>query len=39
MLDARAGAPPTATVLLARHAEGQSFEALEQLLRAAERDR
>jgi hypothetical protein len=33
MLDARAGSPPTATMLLIRHAEGQSLDALEQLLR------
>jgi hypothetical protein len=33
MLDARAGSPPTATRLLARHAEGQSLDALDQLLR------
>ncbi|HEX8202012.1 MAG TPA: potassium channel family protein, partial [Isosphaeraceae bacterium] len=33
MLDARAGSPPSAVMLLVRHAEGQSFAALEQLLR------
>jgi hypothetical protein len=32
MLDARAGSPPSATILLARHADGESVVALLQLL-------
>ena len=33
LLDERAGSPPTALVLLKRHAEGRSLDSLEQLLR------
>jgi hypothetical protein len=32
MLDARAGSPPTATVLLTRHGQGESMPALQELL-------
>jgi hypothetical protein len=32
MLDARAGSPPTATVLLTRHSHGESMPALQELL-------
>jgi hypothetical protein len=32
MLDARAGSPPTATVLLSRHGHGESMPALQELL-------
>jgi len=32
MLDARAGSPPTATVLLTRHGQGESMAALQELL-------
>jgi hypothetical protein len=32
MLDARAGSPPTATVLLTRHGHGESLPALQELL-------
>jgi hypothetical protein len=33
LLDERAGSPPTALVLMKRHAEGRSLDSLEQLLR------